>query len=142
MSKVLLENLSDLFLRWAEIPLQKIEKMPAHGSDRQYYRIFAKEKTAIGVYNPDLKENIAFLTFSKHFKNTGLNVPDIYSQELDKNIYLEEDLGDVTLFSFLAKNKRYKRIIWSFYSFNYYNWFCCNTSVSKQFSCIKAIHYS
>jgi len=97
------DNLYQLFERWAEAPAEKIDTMPAHGSDRQYYRIFGKNKSAIGVYNPDIKENIAFLSFSKHFRTVGLNVPEIYLQELDKNIYLEEDLGDVTLFSFLSE---------------------------------------
>lgn len=95
--------LSEIFTRWSEQSVDKIEKMPAHGSDRQYFRIFSGNKTAIGVYNPDIKENIAFLTFSKQFREAGLNVPEIYQQELDKNIYLEEDLGDETLFSFLTK---------------------------------------
>jgi len=97
------DDLFQLFERWAETPAEKIDTMPAHGSDRQYYRIFGKNKSAIGVYNPDIKENIAFLSFSKHFRNIGLNVPEIYLQELDKNIYLEQDLGDVTLFSFLSE---------------------------------------
>lgn len=99
------ENLFQLYEKWAEAPAEIIDTMPAHGSDRQYYRIFGKNKSAIGVYNPDIKENIAFLSFSKHFRNVGLNVPEIYLQELDKNIYLEEDLGDVTLFSYLSDTR-------------------------------------
>lgn len=99
-------NLFRLFERWADEPARKIEELPAHGSDRKYYRLRGTEKKAIGVYNPDIKENIAFLTFSKHFLNCGLNVPQIYLQELDKNIYLEQDLGDVTLFSYLSEQRR------------------------------------
>jgi aminoglycoside/choline kinase family phosphotransferase len=96
-------NLESIFERWAEEPVVSIDEMPAHGSDRKYYRIYGKTRLAIGTYNPDLKENIAFLSFSKHFRQIGLQVPEIYSQELDKNIYLEEDLGDETLFSFLTE---------------------------------------
>ncbi len=100
------DNLKFLFNRWSDEEAVKIEPLPAHGSDRQYFRIFGKTRTAIGVYNPDYKENIAFLTFSKHFRQTGLNVPEIYDQELDKKIYLEQDLGDVTLFSFLTEERQ------------------------------------
>ena len=96
-------NLESIFERWSEEPAVSIDEMPAHGSDRKYYRIYGKTRLAIGTYNPDLKENIAFLSFSKHFRQIGLQVPEIYSQELDKNIYLEEDLGDETLFSFLTE---------------------------------------
>ncbi len=105
MEEKIKQDLFQLFERWAEIQAKSIEALPAHGSDRRYYRIFAKGKTAIGVYNEDIKENIAFLTFSKHFSGKGLNVPQIYRQELDKNIYLEQDLGDVTLFSFLEEER-------------------------------------
>jgi len=103
--KMIKNNLLQLFERWAEVPAQTFEKMPAHGSDRQYFRMKAANISAIGVHNPDLKENIAFLTFSKHFHNHGLHVPEIYEQELDKEIYLEEDLGDETLFSFLTHKR-------------------------------------
>ena len=103
MNQEIKANLIRLFEKWAEEPADSFVPLPAHGSDRQYFRIKGKTKQAIGVFNPDLKENIAFLTFSKHFRDLGLNVPAIYLQELDKNIYLEQDLGDTTLFSFLSE---------------------------------------
>ena len=100
------DDLLRLFENWAEEPAEDFQPLPAHGSDRKYYRIIGKSKRAIGVFNEDIKENIAFLTFSKHFHNVGLSVPEIYGQELDKNIYLEQDLGDETLFSFLEKERQ------------------------------------
>lgn len=105
MLKKIKQDLKAMFERWAGETAQSIEPLPAHGSDRQYFRIKSKDKSAIGAYNPDMKENIAFLTFSKHFKSLRLNVPEIYAQELDKNIYLEQDLGDTTLFSFLSERR-------------------------------------
>lgn len=95
-------GLKQLYQRWAgELPL-KIIPMQAHGSDRRYFRIFGKNKNAIGVYNHDRRENIAFLEFSKIFLGTGLPVPEIYAEDLEKGVYLEEDLGDITLFSYLS----------------------------------------
>ena len=58
--------------------------------------------TAIGVYNTDRKENEAFLSFTRHFLSKGLCVPGILEEDLTQNIYLEEDLGDTTLFSYLS----------------------------------------
>ncbi|WP_456408233.1 RapZ C-terminal domain-containing protein [Caldithrix abyssi] len=103
MNQEIKGHLVKLFERWAGEKAASFEPLPAHGSDRKYYRIKGRHKQAIGVFNPDLKENIAFLTFTKHFRRLNLNVPEIYLQELDKNIYLEEDLGDTTLFSFLTE---------------------------------------
>ena len=105
MENKLNHDLTTLFERWAGEPVEQIEPMAAHGSDRRYYRIYGASKTAIGVKNPDFKENIAFLNFSKHFNICQLPVPEIYEQELDKNIYLEQDLGDTTLFSFLSEER-------------------------------------
>ncbi len=104
MNEATIKNhLKEQFKRWAGHSAGHIEKMPAHGSDRRYYRITSHQKSAIGVHNPDFKENVAFLSFSKHFLNHGLHVPEIYVQELDKEIYLEQDLGNETLFSYLTR---------------------------------------
>jgi aminoglycoside/choline kinase family phosphotransferase len=51
------------------------------------------------------EENVAFLAFSRHFRRHGLPVPEIYAEDLDHNAYLEEDLGDTTLFEFLSANR-------------------------------------
>jgi aminoglycoside/choline kinase family phosphotransferase len=51
------------------------------------------------------EENVAFLEFSRHFRRHGLPVPEIYAEDLSQGAYLEEDLGDTTLFEFLSKNR-------------------------------------
>lgn len=101
------ESLIRLYKKWNGQQPHKIEQLPIHGSYRKYYRIFSKNTTAIGAHNEDKSENIAFLTFSRHFYSEGLAVPEIYAESLDDDIYLEEDLGDTTLFSYLTdiKNK-------------------------------------
>lgn len=79
--------------------------MPVSGSDRKYFRLCSEEKSVIGVYNPDRKENIAFLEFTRHFLKNGLPVPKILAEDLPANFYLLEDLGDETLFSLLSKER-------------------------------------
>ena len=51
------------------------------------------------------EENVAFLEFSRHFRRHGLAVPEIYADDLEHGAYLEEDLGDTTLFEFLSGNR-------------------------------------
>jgi len=94
-----------LFEKWASEETLTINKLPQSGSSREYYRIKSENKTAIGVFNNDYKENVAFIEFSKHFKKQGLKVPEIYNEDLKYNIYLQEDLGFETLFSILEKNR-------------------------------------
>ena len=81
------------------------DPVKANGSDRKLFRLTGKKHSAIGVENADRTENIAFLEFSHHFHNLGLPVPEIYSEDIDSDIYLEEDLGDDTLFDLLDKSR-------------------------------------
>ncbi len=95
--------LGDIFEKTFGLKAENIQTLPRSGSYREYYRIFSGNFTAIGVYNLDRKENIAFLEFTRHFLSKGLKVPGIYSEDLDRNVYLLHDLGDTTLFSFLME---------------------------------------
>jgi aminoglycoside/choline kinase family phosphotransferase len=80
-----------------------IKDMPLSGSYREYYRLTGESgKTAIAVYNEDRKENIAFLSFCRHFRAHHLSVPEIYADDLDNHIYLLEDLGNTTLYAYLT----------------------------------------
>ena len=68
-----------------------ITLLPESGSSRKYYRIKGKSKTVIAVFSEDKKENSAFISFSKHFHNHGLKVPQIYEHDLENNIYFQQD---------------------------------------------------
>ena len=73
------------------------------GSGRRIIRLAAKSFSAIGVLYDVREENVAFVEFSRHFRQHGLPVPEIYAVDLDQGAYLEEDLGDTTLFDFLSE---------------------------------------
>jgi len=100
-------RLHELFEQWAGEKAASITPLPQSGSDREYYRVSSENRSAIGAYNPDHKENMAFLSFSKHFYNKGLAVPKIYIEDTENNMYLLEDLGDITLFSYLSKKRTF-----------------------------------
>lgn len=77
--------------------------LPADGSTRQYFRLIrGEEETAIGAIGPDSEENRAFISFARAFRSAGLPVPEIYAEDLDAGVWLEEDLGDTTLFKALS----------------------------------------
>jgi aminoglycoside/choline kinase family phosphotransferase len=100
------QKLTNLFKAWAKEGALQIIPLAQSGSYRKYFRITGNEKTAMGVFNPDKKENTAFISFTKHFNKKGLNVPRLYSHKLKENIYLIEDLGDTTLYSFIEKENK------------------------------------
>jgi aminoglycoside/choline kinase family phosphotransferase len=92
------QALKKLFARHFGEPPVAIAPLKGDASARRLYRLRAPSRTAIGVVGPDDRENRAFLEFSRHFKTCGLPVPEIYADHIDEGIYLEEDLGDTTLF--------------------------------------------
>jgi aminoglycoside/choline kinase family phosphotransferase len=75
------------------------------GSGRMIVRLAGGGFNAIGILYPVREENLAFLEFSRHFRRRGLPVPEIYAENLQENAYLEEDLGDTTLFEFLGSHR-------------------------------------
>jgi aminoglycoside/choline kinase family phosphotransferase len=75
------------------------------GSGRRIIRLANDNDRAVGILYGVREENIAFLEFSRHFRRHGLPVPEIYGEDLGQGAYLEEDLGDTTLFEFLSKNR-------------------------------------
>ncbi|MBK5202709.1 MAG: phosphotransferase [Prolixibacteraceae bacterium] len=81
-------------------------QLPVSGSSRLYFRIIGPYNNAIGVWNNDVKENIAFLEFSKSFLSSGINVPQIYEVSNDKIYYLLEDLGSMTLYDYLTETRK------------------------------------
>lgn len=102
-------NLEKLFEKWANEKPLEIINLAQSGSNRKYFRIVGREKKVIGVLNKDKKENIAFFSFTNHFLNKGLRVPKLYAKNLKDNIYLVEDLGDMTLFSIAEREKSAKQ---------------------------------
>ena len=100
-----LDLIRNVFKDWHGDKADFIQKLPQTASYREYYRISFNNKTVIGVFNEDFKENEAFLSFSKTFNELNLNVPKILYEDLANNIYLLNDLGDTTLYSLIHANK-------------------------------------
>jgi len=98
-----MERLAHIFRRQYGMSPDSIIALKSDGSDRKIYRLFFGQQTIIGIIGNDPDENIAFLAFSKTFKDFGLRVPQIYVDDLDNGVYLEEDLGDFTLFQWMTE---------------------------------------
>ena len=85
--------------------VETFEMLPPSGSYREYCRLTNKNRSVIGALNNDVKENTAFLSFSNHFKNNGLPVPEVFAVSSDLKKYLQQDLGNETLFEFLSRTR-------------------------------------
>lgn len=100
-----MKQLEELFRRYTNSEAASCEELPSSGSNRRYFRLSNGRFTAIGAKGTSADENIAFIELAKHFKSEGLNVPEIYCASEDKLFYLQEDLGDTTLFNSVAAGR-------------------------------------
>jgi aminoglycoside/choline kinase family phosphotransferase len=99
------DPLKELFRERFGREAETLAAVRAEGSERRIYRLSSGKTSAIGVLNEDVKENRAFIEFSKHFRAEGIPVPEFYGEDATGTAYLEEDLGDTTLFQFLGKRR-------------------------------------
>jgi aminoglycoside/choline kinase family phosphotransferase len=102
-----MDVLKRLFEQHYQLPAEDAAPLQGQlgGSGRAIVRLTGGDYSAIGIVYPVREENVAFLEFSRHFRRHGLPVPEIYAEDLSQGAYLEEDLGDTTLFEFLVENR-------------------------------------
>ncbi len=102
-----MDVLKKLFEQHFRSPVRHVQELQGQlgGSGRSIIRLSGERHSAIGILYGVREENVAFLEFSRHFRHHQLPVPDIYGEDLSQGAYLEQDLGDVTLFDFLSKNR-------------------------------------
>jgi aminoglycoside/choline kinase family phosphotransferase len=102
-----MDVLKRLFEQHYRVPASEVQPLQGQlgGSGRAILRLTGGGKSAIGILYSVCEENVAFLEFSRHFRSHGLPVPEIYAEDLSQGAYLEEDLGDTTLFDFLSSNR-------------------------------------
>ena len=102
-----MEVLKRLFEQHYRLPAEQVQPLQGQlgGSGRVIVRLSGSGQSAIGILYSVREENVAFLEFSRHFRRHGLPVPEIYAEDLSQGAYLEEDLGDTTLFEFLSANR-------------------------------------
>jgi aminoglycoside/choline kinase family phosphotransferase len=103
-----MDVLKQLFEQYFHSPVERLQPLQGQlgGSGRSIARLSNRQHRAIGILYEVREENVAFLEFSRHFRRHGLPVPEIYAENVSQGAYLEEDLGDMTLFDFLSKNRK------------------------------------
>ncbi|MBR4963304.1 MAG: phosphotransferase [Muribaculaceae bacterium] len=82
-----------------------ITKLSGDGSNRCYYRLSSEDTSYIGVVGVSKEENVAFTTIANTFKECGINAPRIIAVSEEMMHYIQEDLGDDSLFSILKDSR-------------------------------------
>ncbi len=102
-----MDVLNALFEQHFQHPPTRVVQLQGElgGSGRKIVRLSDGKQSAIGILHDVREENAAFLAFSRHFRRHGLPVPEIYGEDLGRGAYLEQDLGDSSLFEFLSVHR-------------------------------------
>lgn len=96
--------LSELFKKKYGILPSSVVRLAGGGSGRRYYRLeVAGEESCIGVGGDSRRDCEAFIRLSATFRNAALPVPDVYEVSEDSLHYIQEDLGDRSLFSLIME---------------------------------------
>ena len=101
-----METLQRLFAQWAGEPLDECLPLGGGGSSRRYFRMRSVSHSCIGTVGQELRENQAFFAYSNYFGQQGLPVPEVYAVAADELHYLQQDLGDQSLYGLLYQKKR------------------------------------
>lgn len=100
-----MKELEVLFEQYTRQKPDNIYELPSSGSNRRYFRITGSGMSLIGAKGLDVAENIAFMEIAKHFRLKGLPVPQVLCASKDNMFYLQEDLGDITLFNTIQQGR-------------------------------------
>ncbi len=98
----LTDRLSELYIQtFGNRPLY-ICPLGASGSNRRYYRLVGEDNhRVIGAYGPDTAENRAFIRLAAGLSQAAVKVPEVYAVSQDGHFYLQQDLGDTSLYTLL-----------------------------------------
>lgn len=97
-------TLQNLYESYTGSSPKDIVELPASGSNRRYFRLTGQQ-SIIGAIGTCKQENEAFIYMAKHFKSKGLPTPELYAVSDDKMSYLQQDLGDLSLFAAIEKGR-------------------------------------
>ncbi len=73
------------------------ESMPGDGSDRTFYRVRHGTGSAVLVYGKDRAENQSYELIGRHFWRLDRMGPEFLSVDLERGLFLVEDLGSFLL---------------------------------------------
>jgi len=117
---------------------KKIEPILQSGSNRSYLRVFLDNDTIIATYNTDKLENKSFIYLQKFFSSLGLPVPTILKYFEEECIYFQQDLGDITFYSYLQHLKQNSK----FDEIEFWYRKILNDLINFQFSASKGLDFS
>ena len=96
-----MEKVRNLYIEKFGCEPQSVVRLTGDGSNRVYYRIMG-DVSVMAAVGTSVEENRAFIALSKAFAAAGVAAPEVIAVSDDELCYLQEDLGDLTLYGALS----------------------------------------
>ena len=100
-----MERITCLYKKLRSYGPDSIVPLSAAGSNRQYFRLSHDTETLIAVIGTSKEENDAFVSLANAFSTVGLPVPSVLAVSDDGMVYLQDDLGDQSLYAAIAAGR-------------------------------------
>lgn len=101
------ERLRELYCKLCGCQPYSVEQLAGAGSNRSYYRLksAAGAPSLIGCIGTSTEENRAFIAIARHLCNQGINAPQVLAHTDDYSIYIQQDLGTLSLYDALKEGR-------------------------------------
>ncbi len=100
-----MELLQQLFESYTGQQVGEVTELNSSGSNRRYFRLKGGALSIIGVIGTNKDENNAFIYLSRHFIEKGIRVPRVLAVSEDRMRYIQEDLGDESLYQSVSHGR-------------------------------------
>ena len=103
-----MDKLRQLYQDFFGFEPKKIEPLALSGSNRKYFRIFSSDNSIdnmIGVVGTSVEENRSFINLAQAFRSCHLNVPIVYVHSEDEIRYIQQDLGNTSLYQLITHGR-------------------------------------
>lgn len=97
----MVEKIKKLYKEWRGVAPLSAVRLTGDGSNRVYFRLSSEDDTVIGVVGTSAGENRVFVALADAFEKSGIAAPRVLAVSGDGMCYLQNDLGNDTLYTAL-----------------------------------------
>ncbi len=105
-----MQNHQEFFEDYLGKKADLFKALPQSGSSRINYIGKSENQNFIITYNENNRENEAFFYFTKLFQSLNLNTPKIFKINSERNLYIQEFLGNKTLSEIISEEGNSERV--------------------------------
>lgn len=98
-------KLKELYIRRFGSEPRSIVRLTGDGSNRVYFRLSSDALSVIGAVGISVEENEAFFAVADALGRSGVNAPEVLAVSDDRLAYLQNDLGDISLYASLQPSR-------------------------------------